>query len=121
MNLAHFLAYSEDGRHFDGASPVDVVEALAEDELLKCLLLQLALTVDHAVVVGHGVAPVGLLTDQEKVVVFAHRFPDYGPGGQITVLTIIFIIFEKHLRAFDIGHDNCDENLPVVNMQYYGF
>jgi hypothetical protein len=44
----------EDDRHFDGAGPVGIVEALTEDELLKCLLLQLAIPVDDAVMAGDG-------------------------------------------------------------------
>jgi hypothetical protein len=61
----------EDGRHFDGAGPIDVVEALAEDELLKCLLLQLAISIDHTVAAGLTLEIiVGLLTDDEKVLVF---------------------------------------------------
>ena len=52
--LGALLRVLEHPRHLNGAGPVDVVEALPKNELLQCFLLQLALTVDHAVMVGNG-------------------------------------------------------------------
>ena len=117
--LGAFFGVLEDGRHFDGAGPVDVVEALAEDELLKCLLLQLALTVDHAVVIGHSGAPVGLLTYDEKVVFFTHHsFAHQCAGRHVPKLALLY---KESLAVLDVYHHGRDGDCSAVDLLNSGY
>ena len=82
--LGTLLGVLQDGGYLDGAGPVGVVEALGVDQLLQVPLLELAVGVDHLVVVGHDAALGRLLAHDEEVVVLAdHLRVDEGPGGHI--------------------------------------
>lgn len=67
-----FLGVLQYSWYFDGARPVDVVEALREDQLLKVALFEFTVACYDFIVVGDGAAASGLLRYDVKIVVFAY-------------------------------------------------
>lgn len=120
--LGAFLRVLQDSRNFDRARPVDVVEALTEDQLLKQALLHLAITVYHAVVVWNSGASSCLLAYQEEVVeVGYHSFADQCPCRYVPESSILR---EEPFAILNIYHDcgQCDQTglFRVRLLQLFG-
>lgn len=112
VELDALLGVLEYAGHLDGARPVDVVEALAVDELLQDALLHLGVIVDDLVVVGDGGAPVGELRHHEEVVVVAdHILGDDGARGHVlhrsalgVEESLVRLRVDQHHRDVGLAH-----------------
>lgn len=63
----------KNGRDLDRACPIDVVEALTEDELLQLRFLDSTGVVDDFVVIGNSGTFVGLLAHYVEIVIVADQ------------------------------------------------
>ena len=113
VELGAFLGVLEDGGDLDASSPVAVVEALGEDQLLKMSLFKLAsVGVNHLVVIGDDASFGGLLADNVEIVVFADDLSvDEGAWRNISG----FISKSKEsLAVSEVDHNHCDFHFEVV-------
>lgn len=91
----------------DGASPVHVIETLAEDEFLQDSFLHLRIAEDHLVVIGHRAASVRELRHQVEVVEGAHDgLRDKGPSLRVRHST--GIVGKEPLASPGVDHNQGD-------------
>ena len=110
--LDTFLGVLKDCGDLDGASPVTVVEALTEDQLLKMSFFQLACLVDNLVVVWNNASLCGLLADDVEIVKVANDLSiDESSWWDISG----FISnSEESLAIPEVDHHNCKFHMRAV-------
>ena len=97
------LRILQNGRHFDAASPINIVEALAECNFLKYALLDLGVRVNDFVMIRHSGPPVWLLTHEVEIVVgWDQALADQGSSRDIHCFAVV--VDEESFVGFDVDH-----------------
>lgn len=120
VELGTFLCVLKDSRYFNWSSPVDIVEALREDQLLQHSFFHFRVWKNHSVVIGDSWASIWRLRDNIEVIIFRDNF--WGYHCSCWKISDLPSFSEKPFWCFNINHDHGESRcFFFIDLFKFGF